>query len=84
MDADGLLGHFVGTNVEDVLAHVEVGSFILERLVAALHEDPVALFKCQKQDLFLDGAHKYPLEQKSNREGFFLDGVTLTSEEHQS
>lgn len=58
MYADGLLGHFVGTNVEDVLAHVEVGRFILEGLVATLHEDPVALFKCHKQDLILDGAHK--------------------------
>lgn len=37
MYADGLLGHFVRTNVEDVLAHVEVGGFIFEGLVAALH-----------------------------------------------
>lgn len=63
MYADGLLGHFVRANVEDVLAHVEVGSFILEGLVAALQKELVALFKRLKQDLILDRAHqwlKYP------------------------
>lgn len=58
MYADRLLGHFVGTNMEDVLAHVEVSSFILEGLVIALHQDFVALFKCQQQDLILEGRHK--------------------------
>lgn len=58
MYADRLLGHFVGTNMEDVLPHVEVNSFILEGLVIALHQDFVALFKCQQQDLILEGTHK--------------------------
>lgn len=58
MYADGLLGHFVRTNVEDVLAHVVVSSFSLEGLVIALHQDFVALFKCEQQDLVLGGVNK--------------------------
>lgn len=37
MYADGLLGHFVGADMDDVLAHVEVSRFTLEGLVATLH-----------------------------------------------
>lgn len=69
--ADGLLGHFVGTNVEDVLAHVEVGSLILEGLVAALQKDLVALFKCPEQDLLLDGAQQrlnYPFNDVNHNQ----------------
>lgn len=58
MYADRLLGHFVGTNMEDVLAHVEVSSFTMEGLVIALHQNFVALFKCQQQDLILEGRHE--------------------------
>lgn len=58
MYADGLLGHFVRTNVEDVLAHVEVSGFSLEGLVIALHQDFVALFEREQQDLVLAGANK--------------------------
>lgn len=53
MYADGLLRHFVRTNMEDVLAHVVISGFPVEGLVIALHQDFVALFKAEQQELIL-------------------------------
>lgn len=56
MYADRLLRHFVRADMEDVLAHVEVNGLPAERLVIALHQVFVALFKCKQQDLGLKRA----------------------------
>lgn len=53
MYANRVLRHFVWMNIDDVLAHVVVSGLSVKRLVIALHQNLVALFKCKKQDLVL-------------------------------
>lgn len=66
MYADRLLGHFVRTNMEDVLAHVVVSRLSLKGLVIALHQDFVALFKCEQQDLILGGRKQAIIDHSSS------------------
>ena len=67
MYADRLLRDFIRTNIKDMLAHVVVFGLLMEGLVVALHQDPVALLVCKQQDLLLGRSkHEQQLSTSSS------------------